>query len=380
MDDVTRRLLRQFPGEGERLEHAGARARTGFLRMHDHLDRELRATAGGSFALSERWLNYRLEREHMLGMDAAAIEAMAREQIATLGAQLDQEAARVDPRRPWRELLAEGQRRHPEANWLREAYAGEIERAKRFVLERGLVPLPAGERLEIAETPLFERGTAPQACYQGPAPFDSETTGLFQLTPIDLRRDKDAQARQLAGHCLPMLPLTALRETYPGHHVRHAYANAASTRLRRIARSDVFAEGWAFYVEDVMWEEGFLASDPYSRLFQLQGALRRACLAVIDVGLHTERMTVEEAGALLVAESCWNADEAGGQVRACCGAPTRGLSALVGRMGFQDLREECRERLGARFDRSAFHAAVLAGGALPLALVREELFERLGVA
>jgi uncharacterized protein (DUF885 family) len=177
-----------------------------------------------------------------------------------------------------------------------------------------------------------------------------------------------------------MLPLTALRETYPGHHVRHSYANSASTRLRRIARSDVFAEGWAFYAEDLMWEEGFLASDPYSRLFQLMGALRRACLAVIDVGLHAGRMTVEDATALLVAEACWTEDEAGAQVRACCGAPTRGLSALVGRMGFQDLRDECRERLGARFDRSAFHAAVLAGGALPLALVREELFERLGVA
>ena len=55
------------------------------------------------------------------------------------------------------------------------------------------------------------------------------------------------------------------------------------------------------------------------------------------------------------------------------------LGGLVGRMQILELREEAKKRLGARYDRLDFHAALLAGGTLPPALIGEELWERLGV-
>ncbi len=257
VDDVVRQLLRQFPGEGERLEHAGSRARTGFLRFHDALDKELRPKAGGTFAIGERWMNYKLEREHLLGWTCADLEQIGRDHVVRTRTLLEEEARRVDPKRKWRELIEEGKRRYPESNWLREAYVTEMERARQFVVDHKLVPMPKGEKLEILDTPVFQRVTTPYSLYQAPAPFDAEQAGQFYVTPVDLRRNKEQQAAQLMAHCTPMLPLVAIHEGYPGHHLQKVHANHAPTRLRCIGTSDVFSEGWALYCEDLMREQGF---------------------------------------------------------------------------------------------------------------------------
>ncbi len=380
VDDTVRQLLRHFPGETERLEHAASRARTGFLRFHDFLERELRPKAGGTFAVGERWMNYKLEREHLLPYSCTKLESLGREQMAHVAIQLEEEARRLDREKTWRQLIVEGQERTPEANWLREAYTAEVERARAFVVERRIVPLPQGEKLEVVETPSFERATTPYAMYQGPAPFDADQTGQFYVTPVDLRRTKDEQALQLSGHCSPILPVIALHETYPGHHLQLCHANKASTRLRRITTSEVFCEGWALYCEDLMWEQGFFTTDPLTRLFQLRNTLWRACRVVIDAGLQSGRMTPEAAVEMLVTEVMLDKPSAESEVRSYVMAPTQPMSYLVGKLALTELRDEARKRLGSRFDLSSFHAALLASGTIPPALVAEELWERLGVA
>ena len=380
VDDVVRRLLRQFPGEGERLEHAGARARTGFLRFHDQLDRTLRPAADGGHALTERWTNFLLEHQYLLSLKAGDIDKLGREEIVRVRAKLEDEARRVDRKRPWRELLAEGRERHPEANWLREAYVAEIERAKRFVTERGLAKLPDGEQIEIVDTPLFMRGRIPHTGYQAPAPFDADLTGCFLLTPIDVRRDKAAQEHQLRGHCAPLLPLHVLRATYPGEHVRRAAARRAPTRLRQIANDDVFAHGWTAWAEDAMSEQGFFSTDPLSPLFRLAGALERASAGVADIGLHAGALSPGEAADLIVHESGCEPAEAEARVRACCVSPLRAATALVGATAFRDLHAEARRRFGDRYDAARFHEALLAGGSIPPELLEEEMWERLGAS
>ena len=44
------------------------------------------------------------------------------------------------------------------------------------------------------------------------------------------------------------------------------------------------------------------------------------------------------------------------------------------------LRDEAKQRLGAKFDLFEFHSALLASGTIPPSLIREELWDRLGVA
>ena len=79
VDEVVRTLTKSFPGEAERIEHAGQRARVGFLQYQEFMDRDLDAKVGGTFAIGERWLNFKLEREHLLTMDCKALEALGRD-------------------------------------------------------------------------------------------------------------------------------------------------------------------------------------------------------------------------------------------------------------------------------------------------------------
>ena len=380
VDEVVRTLLRQFPGEAERLEHAGNRARAGFLQFHEWMEQELKPRAGGTFAIGERWINYKLEREHMLPYTCEELERVGREHVAHAQVLLDDEARRHDPGSHWRELIEEGRERTPEANWLREAYVAEMDRAKRFVAERRIAPIPAGERLEILDTPVFERGTQPFAAYQAPAPFDADTTGVFYVTPIDIRRSKAEQAAQLGAHCTPALPIIALHEGYPCHHLQLTHANRAATRLRRIVHSEVFAEGWALYCEELMWEQGYFTADPLTRLFQLRDLLFRACRVVVDMGLHSGRMTPEQAMEYLVEEVMLDQAVATAEVKRYCMTPTQPMSYLVGKLQILELRSEAQRKLGQRFHLHDFHAALLASGTIPLALVREELWPRLGLA
>jgi uncharacterized protein (DUF885 family) len=330
--------------------------------------------------IGERWMNFKLEREHLLGWNCTDLEGLGREHVERAREQLEQEARRLDSKRDWRQLVAEGRERRPEYNALRDAYAGEMERARQFVIDRKLAPMPEGERLEIVDTPVFERAMTPYADYQPPAPFDADQTGLFLVTPIDLRRSKDEQRAQLQAHCMPSIPIIALHEAYPGQHLQHGHANRASTRLRRISRSDLFREGWALYCEDLMWEQGYFTGDPLTRLFQLRTLLWRACRVVLDCALQSGRMGFDEAVDYLVEETMLDRPSAVSEVKRYVLHPTQPMSYLVGKTQILELRNQARESLGARFDLHAFHGALLASGTLPPALVREELWERLGIA
>ena len=64
------------------------------------------------------------------------------------------------------------------------------------------------------------------------------------------------------------------------------------------------------------------------------------------------------------------------EVRRYVLGPTQPLSFLVGKLDILALRDETKARLGDRFDLYTFHANLLAGGALPVSLVRDEVGER----
>ena len=348
VDEVMRTLLRSFPGEAERIEHAGARARLGFLQYQEFLEKTVASGPGAELAIGEQAMNERLAHEHLLALDCGALESLGREHVARAVALLEEAAGRVDPSRTWRELVDDARRRRPEAPKLRETYVAETERALRFVEEKRIAPVRNGS-LEIIDTPVFYRPLTPYAAYLPPGPFDEDQTGIFYVTPIDLSRPRVEQLEQLGGHNLPGLPLTVVHEAYPGHHLQGLHANLACSRLRQLAQSPLFAEGWALYCEEMMFEEGFFP-DPVTRVLQLRDLLWRACRVVIDVGLHTGRTAFGPAVDYLVEQAMLEPLNAEKEVKWYALRPTHPMSYLVGKLEILGIREEARRRLGARFN------------------------------
>jgi uncharacterized protein (DUF885 family) len=374
VDQVARSLYESFPAERERIEHAAGRARIGFAQYQDFLDRELDSKVGGTFAIGERWMNYKLEREHLLGMDCAALTALGEEQVAKTRALLEEEAKRIDPSRTWKDLIADAKKRLPDAAKLKETYQEETARARQFVVDQRIAPLAENEKLVVTDTPVFERAVIPYAAYLAPGPFDEDQTGHFYVTPIDATRRPEERQQQLEGHNLIGLALTTVHEAYPGHHLQLCHANRAGSRLRRLGDSSLLAEGWALYCEELMHERGFYR-DPLTRLYQLKDLMWRACRVVVDVALHTGKMTFMQAVDYMREQAMLERVNAITEVRRYTLTPTQPMSYLVGKLAIVAMRDEARTRLGGRFDLHDFHAALLARGTLPPALVSEELAE-----
>ncbi len=134
--------------------------------------------------------------------------------------------------------------------------------------------------------------------------------------------------------------------------------------------SHLFAEGWALYCEEMMYEQGFY-SDPRARLFQLQDSVRYACRALVDVGLQTGDMSFHEAVGLLVATAGMDEAAAITQVRRLLREPTRGMTSTIGKVLVLGIREEQKRQQGSRFDLRAFHDQLLSYGTIPTPLIAE---------
>ena len=118
-----------------------------------------------------------------------------------------------------------------------------------------------------------------------------------------------------------------------------------------------------------MGERGY-TSAPAERLIRARDARWRAVRIVLDVALHTGRLTPAEASARLAAETGMAREEADAEVLRYTQAPAYNLSYMWGRVRIERMRERAHAR--GISDRS-FHDALLALGSIPVDLAAEAL-------
>jgi len=338
------------------------------------LENDLLPRSNGSFRLGhDRFVRRVLQRDHMIDATPEQVLARGHAMFDETLHQLEEAAAAIDPHKTWAELIAEGSQQHPAATDLVQAYADETLKLRQFVIEQQLVTIPAGETLNVAETPAFQRSIIPFAAYMMPGPYDTKQEGDFWVTPVAANATPEAAMRQLSDHSWYNIPAIAAHEGYPGHHLQLIYANKYSDDIRNQAGiSSLFVEGWGLYTEQLMHETGYY-SDPHMRLFQLKGQLWRAARVIIDISLHCGEMSVEEAVTFLHQNVKMSEQGARGEVRRYTTSPGQPMSYLFGKAMILDLREEVRQREGAAFSLQAFHDRLLSSGSIQVALIREEM-------
>ena len=102
----------------------------------------------------------------------------------------------------------------------------------------------------------------------------------------------------------------AVHEGVPGHYLQGAYANRSPSLARAVFASGMFAEGWAVYVTQVMMDLGYRDNEPALMLTHWKFYLRAITNAIMDVAIHTEGMTEEQAMELMVGGGFQEPDEA----------------------------------------------------------------------
>jgi uncharacterized protein (DUF885 family) len=331
-------------------------------RLHDK--------AGGDFAIGEEAFQFRLQFEHALPDSADALWRYGHRLAEEVEREVEALGKQLDPKARWPDLVHRLRADHPDGKGLVAAYAAEMERARAFVVEKQLARIPSGA-LEVIPTPAFLRPLIPFAAYQPPGAFSPDRTGLFYVTPPPDGKSaaKDDAERILRDHCRHELASTALHEGYPGHHLQFLTALNLDRPARRVLGTALTIEGWALYCEEMMGEEGFFRSLE-ERFFQRVHLLWRAWRIVLDVGLHTRGMSVDEAAKILTDRVHFEPENALAEVRRYCATPGYQLCYAVGRREIRSLRESYRAVHGAKVPLATFHADVLRFGGLPVSLIR----------
>lgn len=91
------------------------------------------------------------------------------------------------------------------------------------------------------------------------------------------------------------VPVTA---SYTYSHVQGLYQMHNPRKLRRTQGISIFSEGWGLDNEHLMQETGFFANERI-HLRQLQLRLWRNARVIYDVGMHTGKLTYDEAVAIM---------------------------------------------------------------------------------
>ena len=362
---------REAPARSAEVEASADRARQAMLDYLQFLRARVVPEARGSFAVGRAHFEFLLRQAHGLADGVDDLEVFGRREIADTQEKLQEAAARLG-RSSWEHQVEEFHQDVPSPERLVEAYRDEIVKARRFIHEKDLLDLPAGESLEVVETPVFERKTTPFAAYVPPAPFAEGQEGVFWVTPPDATLTEAEQRLQIKEHMLPSIPITCVHEGYPGHHAQFTLANRAASWPRRQISTPVMVEGWALYCEEMMGEQGFYA-DPRTRLLQLKDYLWRCTRVVIDTGLHAGGMPFDEAVRLLVEIVRINPLSAAGEVKRYTKTPTQPMSYAVGKREILRLRDDVRRREGPAFSLKSFHHRLLQDGSIPIRLVRERI-------
>ena len=364
-----RRLLREavpafaaaLSAEARRaIEEQIVPARDALEEFVGFLGGELLGRSDGDFAVGRTAFDFRLHHEHALRESAPELLRYGERLVAATQEELARRADELAPGTAWRALADRLRATAPPGDTIVPAYAGQMERARRFVVDRDLVTVPPGD-LEVIATPSFMRPLIPFAAYEPPGAFAEDRTGWFYVTV------PEGQPR--LDHCVHEIACTALHEGYPGHHLHFLAMQQQESPVRRVVGSPLTIEGWALYCEELMAEQGFL-THPEERFFQSVHMLWRAVRVVLDVRLHTMGMTVAEAVRYMVDTLGISEHSAESEVRRYCGAPAYQLCYAVGRRELLSLRDAYRARAGAGFSLRHFHDELLAFGALPVSLIR----------
>jgi uncharacterized protein (DUF885 family) len=286
--------------------------------------------------------------------------------------------------------------------WYREAAFRLVD----FARKTGLFDVPADYKLDVVETPPPLQASIDGAAYYPAPPFKDSGVGRFYVTPTHndraaLQSNNRAALADLSAH-----------EGFPGHDWYYKVMTQSRTQVSPVRwltpgavedsssmwEDSMPAEGWALYAEALMAQpqagapHGFYT--PEEHLYQLQGQLYRDLRVRIDTGLHTGRVSYDEATTMFsevvdfLPGSCAAAAKRSEAKRASCDSaeraifryskwPTQAITYRLGKDQIFALREDAAKRLGDKFSLKTFHLFFIRQGTIPSGYFRDALLAQL---
>lgn len=351
-----------------------AAAATAMEKFIVFLKTELPRRPVGEFAIGKDAYNAFLKDQYLLSYDADSLYEFALKEFDKTVSQLEAVAKRIDPAKTWQQLAVEIKNDYPAPDKMIEAHQEWVDKAKQHILSKNLIPIPWKERAEVVPRAEYLRKYSYYGNFSRARQPDAQGVLVAQwmINPFEEQWDAKTKEEYLVEHDYGVIIVTAPHETYAGHHVQGLYQMHNPRKLRRENGIAIFSEGWGLYNEQLMLETGFFPNDRIE-LRALQLRLWRNARVVWDVGIHTGKMTYEEAISLLSDKVGFLRWAAQLEVDASAKDPVYRIGYYLGMTEILKLRADFKERVGAKFTLSDFHERLLKVGNMPPALMRKGL-------
>jgi hypothetical protein len=249
-----------------------------------------------------------------------------------------------------------------------QAAAHQLDTLEAFVRAKNLVSVPGSERALVRESPPYQRFNF--AYIDIPGPYEKNLPSIYYISPPDPAWPKAEQEAYVPGAA--DLLFTSVHEVWPGHFLNFLHSNRAQSKFGQIFVGYAFAEGWAHYTEEMMWEAGLGNGDPETHIGQLMNALLRNARYLSAIGLHTKGMTVAESERLFREQAYQDPGNARQQAARGTYDPAY-LNYTLGKLMIRKLREDWTSTRGGRNAWHDFHDRFLSYGGPPIPLVRRAM-------
>ncbi|WP_447526862.1 DUF885 domain-containing protein [Parasphingorhabdus sp. NYA22] len=237
-----------------------------------------------------------------------------------------------------------------------------------FLIEKDIVSILGTEEAQVEESPPYNRQNS--AYIDIPGPYEKGLPSVYYISPPDPSWDEAKRAAYIPG--TKDLLFTSIHEVWPGHFLNFLHSNRAQSIFGKLFVGYAFAEGWAHYSEEMMWEAGLNAGDNETHIGQLSNALLRDCRYLSAIGLHSQGMSVAESTKMFL-EQCYQ-DEGNADQQAARGTYDPAyLNYTMGKLMIRKLREDWTG--GDRSKWKAFHDEFLGYGGPPIPMVRKAMMK-----
>jgi uncharacterized protein (DUF885 family) len=327
----------------------------------------LRPTATDDFALGAERFAQMLRDTEMVDVPLEEIERIGREDLARNQAALREACGRFAPGLSPLACVTRANEQKPQGGAVAGARA-QLAGLRAFVAEHNLVTIPGTEEAQVEEAPPFARQNF--AYIDIPGPYETNLPSVYYIAPPDPSWPAQVQADFVPGET--ELLFVSVHEVWPGHFLNFLHANRSENQFGRVFVGYAYAEGWAHYTEEMMWDAGLGDGDARVHIGQLSNALRRDCRFLSAVLMHTGRMTVDQSREMFVNE-CYQ-DEGNARQQAARGTYDPAyLNYTMGKLLIRRLREDWTASRGGREAWLQFHDQFLSYGGPPIPLVRAQM-------
>lgn len=348
-----------------RLKAAGAKASAAMAELSSWLKGQ--QGDGNNYALGADKFAQMLKDTEAVDLPLDQLEQVGEADLKRNQDALKEACGQFDPGATIQACMAKMSAHKPAGGAVAEA-TRQIPMLTAFVKAKDLVTIPGTEQALVRQSPPYNSQNG--AYIDPPGPYEKGIPSIYYIAAPDPSWTPAKQADYIPG--VDDLMFTSVHEVMPGHFLQFLHANRAPSFFGRLFVGYAFAEGWAHYSEEMMWEAGLGDGDPEIHIGQLSNALLRDCRFLSAIRLHTKGMSVDQSKDLFMTQCYQDEGTAEQQARRGAYDPAY-LNYTLGKLMIRKLRADWTASRGGRGAWKQFHDEFLTYGGPPIPLVRQAM-------